>query len=174
MLLLLARCPNAIRPLFHRSAIFTAVIPPPLHFASPPLPLPPKPPLFIQLPTFRFNEYPFTARRKGHAKLVSVINRLKLNWFQWKQPQPPKESRGPCGSGRLEVFFWNLRSKVYCSFHQKSPTHSLHLKRVFLLNRFPQSNKLVYSVQKSALSGNCCQYFSYCMFWIYFTWCQLC
>lgn len=92
MLLPLACCPNAIRPLFHCAAIFTAVIstqspigprpmqPPPPSTPTPPL-APPYPP-----PPFRFNECPFTARRKGHAKLVvSIVNHPNSDWFQWNK-----------------------------------------------------------------------------------------
>lgn len=75
MLLPLTCCPNAIRPLFHCTAIFTAVIstqsphwPPANATPTPPSSSTPPPP-------FRFDEYPFTARRKGHAKLVvSIVN----------------------------------------------------------------------------------------------------
>lgn len=85
MLLRLACCPNAIRPLFHRSAIFTAVISTQLPLLSSAstqthsLPSPtPTPSSSFPPPPFGFNEYPFTARRKGHAKLVgSIVNHLK-------------------------------------------------------------------------------------------------
>lgn len=113
----LARCPNAIRPLFHRTAIFTAVIStrsphwPPANAAptsSPPTTPPPSylPPLLQQVPPppFRFDEYPFTARRKGHAKLVvSIVNHPNSHWFQWNKwvGAAEKESKGPCGSSKL-------------------------------------------------------------------------
>lgn len=115
MLLPLACCPNAIRPLFHCTAIFTAVIstqspigPQP---TQPPALTPPSPPptTLLQHPTspFRFDEYPFTARRKGHAKLVvSIVNHPNSDWFQWNKwvVAAPKESKGPCGSSKLGDF----------------------------------------------------------------------
>lgn len=76
MLLPCGSCPNAIRALFHCTAIFTAVISthrPPVN----PTPLPPPPPQsLLQHPASPLpHECPFTARRKGHAKLVlSIVN----------------------------------------------------------------------------------------------------
>lgn len=93
MLLPLTCCPNAIRPLFHRTTIFTAVISTPIPPLAPsqrnshpnssnlPNPSSSTPP-----PPFRFDEYPFTARRKGHAKLVvSIVNHPNSRWFQWNK-----------------------------------------------------------------------------------------